>query len=178
MPTIQQIDDAILIFIQNHMHADLPDKIMPFISWLGNNGGIWIAVALLLIFFKKYRSTGFLILAALLVCFIFNDILLKPLVTRLRPCNIQPGAVLLIPRPADFSFPSGHSSSSFAAAAIIFFKNRRWGTAAIVLASLIAFSRLYLYVHYPSDVAAGILLGVATAFFTVWIVRKYKAGET
>lgn len=174
MPVIQQTDDAILNFIQTHMHTNLLDKIMPFVSWLGNIGGVWIVIAILLIIFSKHRSTGLFIIIALAICFLLNDILLKPLIARLRPCSIHPDAILLIARPTDFSFPSGHASSSFVSATIILFWNKRWGIAAMILASLIAISRIYLYVHYPSDVLAGILLGIATAFLSVQIILKFK----
>ncbi len=172
MTFIQQADEAILNFIQTHMHTSILDTVMPFISWLGNYGGIWIAIALFLLFFKKRRPAGLFMLAALLICFILNDIMLKPLLGRLRPYVIHADVIMLIPKLNDFSLPSGHSSSSFAAATVILLTNKRWGPAAIVLASLIAFSRLYLFMHFPSDVIAGTLLGIGTGFLVVSFGRK------
>jgi undecaprenyl-diphosphatase len=92
-------------------------------------------------------------------------VLAKPLIGRVRPCDVNTAVQLLIARPADFSFPSGHSASSFAAVFALYFRGARLWKPALALAVLIAFSRLYLYVHYPSDVLAGILIGAAIGWF-------------
>ena len=109
--------------------------------------------------------------AALLCGLIFGNLLLKPLIARVRPYDLREGIELLISKPSDYSFPSGHTLASFEAAVVLMVRERkRFGWAALVLAVLIAFSRLYLYVHYPSDVLGGILLGTAFALFSVWLV--------
>ena len=174
MPVIQQIDDTILNFIQSHFHIPFLDSIMLTISFLGNGAAVWIVIAVLLLSFKKYRSIGFLILAALLLCFLLGDVLLKPLIARARPFTVHPAMALLIPPPTDFSFPSGHTDSSFAASTVILLQKKSWGIVAILLAMLISFSRLYLYVHYPSDILGGALLGIAAAFAVTWLFKKYK----
>ena len=138
---------------------------MPIITSLGNGGIIWILTALILIATKKYRVTGIAVLAALLLNLLIGNIILKPLIARVRPCDINTAVQLLIPRPTDYSFPSGHTLSSFAAATVIFLRDKRFGIAALILASLIAFSRLYLYVHYLSDVLGGIVIGAAIGIF-------------
>ena len=174
MRNIQQIDDAILAFIQNNMHLPALDVIMPVISMLGSGAAIWVVITIILLITKKYRTLGISMAVALTLCFLIGNCMLKPLVARPRPFDLFPDMKLLISRPGDFSFPSGHTMSSFAAASVIFIKNKRWGTAALVLACLIAFSRLYLFVHYPSDVVTGMILGVGAAFLAVRINERSK----
>lgn len=98
--------------------------------------------------------------------------MLKNLIQRPRPFTLLPGVSLLIPPPGSSSFPSGHTGSSFACAAAIFLLNRKWGVPALALAALIAFSRLYLSVHYPTDLLAGALLGVGSALLARWLCRR------
>ncbi len=174
MSGIQQLDEVILNFIQSHMHTALLDKTMPFVSLLGNVGFVWIAIAVIFLLSKKYRPTGFLILIALTLCFLLGDIFLKPFIARPRPFTIHPAMSLLISPPTDFSFPSGHTGSSFSAAIIILLNRKSWGIATMILASLIAFSRLYLYVHYPSDIIGGFLLSIVSAFLSIWLFSKIK----
>lgn len=133
---------------------------MPLISKLGNGGIIWLVLSGLLCVFPKYRKAGVTMLTALALDVLLCNVMLKPLVGRMRPFTVNTGVELLINAPKDFSFPSGHTAASFAAAfALLFVKNKLW-IPSMILASLIAFSRLYLYVHYPTDVLAGILLGL------------------
>lgn len=171
---IQQTDDAILNFIHTNLQFSILDKVMPSVSWVGNMGSIWIVIAILFILSKKHKTTGFIMIISLVLCVLIGNIALKHLVARIRPCYVHPEIVLLIPRPSDFSFPSGHTMSSFAAATVIILSDKRWGKMAIAMALLIAFSRLYLYVHYPSDIVGGILLGVTIAFISVKISEVYK----
>ena len=145
---------------------------MPVITSVGNGGIIWILIALIFIAVKKYRIAGISMLAALLINLLISNVILKQLIARVRPCDINTAVELLIPRPTDYSFPSGHTSSSFAAAIIIFCRNKRIGIFALVLASVLAFSRLYLYVHYPSDVIAGIIIGITAGLVTRILVIK------
>jgi undecaprenyl-diphosphatase len=155
---IQNADDKILDFIQLNMRNPACDKLMPLLSFLGNWGMVWIIAALVFIILKKHRQLGINLLLSLLLCTLIGNTLIKPLVERVRPCNVNMLYALLIARPEDFSFPSGHTTTSFGAAVTIFYYNKKMGVWAFVLAALIAFSRLYLYVHYPSDVLAGALL--------------------
>jgi len=163
----------VLDFIQSNIRSDFLDAVMPVITRLGDGGVIWIAIALIFIATKKYRTEGFAILTALLMHLLVCNIIMKPLVARIRPCDINTAIELLIPRPADYSFPSGHSSASFAASAVILYANKRMGMIAFIFAAAIAFSRLYLYVHYPSDVLGGIVLGVVFGVLSRRIVAKY-----
>lgn len=154
------VEFSILDFIQNQFRTPFGDFVMPLISKLGNGGIIWLVLSGLLCVFPKYRKAGVTMLTALALDVLLCNVMLKPLVGRMRPFTVNTGMELLINAPKDFSFPSGHTAASFAAAfALLFVKNKLW-IPSMILASLIAFSRLYLYVHYPTDVLTGILLGL------------------
>lgn len=153
-------DLAILDWIQANLCNSVLDFVMPLVSKLGNGGMIWIAFALLLLIFPKSRRTGAAMFVSLGLEVVCCNLILKPLVGRIRPFEINKAVELLVPRPTDFSFPSGHTGASFAAAGALFFRGDRMWIPSCILAALIAFSRLYLYVHYPSDVLAGALLGI------------------
>ena len=165
----------ILDFIQENLRCSFLDKVLPVITKLGDAGIFWIIVAIVLLFFKKTRKTGIMAGVALILGLVIGNLTLKPLVARIRPYDM-PGVEmeLLIERLSDKSFPSGHTLASFEAATVLLINDKRFGIPAIVLASVIAFSRLYLYVHYPTDVLAGIVLGVAIAFASCFIVNKIQ----
>lgn len=148
-----------LLYALQTIHHPVLDFLMVFLSALGNAGILWIAVTLVMLFIKKYRNTGWQMAIAMAVVFVVGNLVLKNLVARDRPCWIDPNVMLLVPSPHDFSFPSGHSMNSFTAATVLFLNDRRLGIPALALASLIAFSRLYNFVHFPTDVLAGILIG-------------------
>lgn len=169
MEFIQNIDYAVLEFIRIHMSSGILDQTMPFITRLGSGALIWIVAALVFLISKKFRTDGLLLIISLLLCGLVGNIILKPLIARTRPFDVNTAIYLLIAKPTDFSFPSGHTMSSFAAATVIFHANRNMGIAAFILAVLIAFSRLYLYVHYPSDIIGGILIGVLISATTIHI---------
>lgn len=143
------------------IHFNFLDNLMTFITNLGNGGIIWIAIIIILLFQKnnKFKREGFTIAIALIIFSIIGLLILKPIIRRPRPFNFY-NVDLLIGEPFGFSFPSGHTGSSFSAATVINFHNKKAGFFAIVLASLIAFSRMYHFVHYPTDVLAGILIGI------------------
>lgn len=166
------MDRAVLFFIQEHFHTPFTDAFFPLVTFLGEAGAVWILIALLFIGRKQERNKGIMLLAALVLTFLLGDCLLKNLIQRPRPFVDMP-AELLIPAPSSYSFPSGHSSSSFAAAVILYKIRRSWGIVAFCGAGLIAFSRVFLFVHYPTDVLAGTLLGILVGT-TVWYgYRKF-----
>lgn len=166
--------------LQN-FHTPLLDQVMVFLTTLGNGGMVWIGLAVVLLVIPKYRIYGLTMLVALLISIMLGNVILKNIVARPRPSWVDPSVKLLIPNPTNYSFPSGHTFTSFAAAGSLFLYNKKSGVAAIVLASLIGFSRMYLYVHYPSDVLAGALFGLAAAeaaFCGVqYITIRYKMGS-
>ena len=160
MGRIQSLDYRILALIQRRMRCKVLDKMMPGISAVGNNGYIWIALAFLFICIRHYRICGYTMMGAILICAVICNLIIKPAVARFRPCHTVSSMPLLIRRPTDYSFPSGHTISSFAAAMVLFHFHYIIGIAAFVLAFLIAFSRVYLFVHYPTDVLVGACLGM------------------
>ena len=172
---IQQLDWQLLNGLQQICHTKVGDVLMPWISSLSNHGEIWILLALALLCTKKYRRVGICIGISLLIGFLLGNIVLKNLIARPRPCDLQPWVALLVPNPTDYSFPSGHSLASFAAATALFCFEKRWGAAAYILAALIAFSRLYLFVHFPSDVICGSLLGIAIGAAVSYGCRRWQA---
>ncbi len=151
---------SILDFIQQNMRSGFMDAVMVFVTHLGDLGAIWAVVGIICLFKREWRPTGIALLLGLALAFVVTSLVLKPLVARPRPCDIETGVQLLVSRPSGWSFPSGHAAASFAAVSVLFFRKNRWWPAALVLALAIAFSRLYLFVHFPTDVIAGALVGI------------------
>ena len=137
------------------------DEAMRFVTSLGNFSIAWVMLALVLILIPKTRKIGLVVMVAVVLDSVLCNVILKNIFLRPRPCYVNTAINLLIPRPLGYSFPSGHTSASFAAVAALYFSGERkiW-KAALALAILIAFSRMYLYVHYPTDVLGGILVGI------------------
>ena len=155
----------ILDWIQQ-MRTPVGDVWMVFISRLGNAGMIWILFTCLLLMIPRTRRWGAALAAALCLDAIICNILLKPMVCRIRPCDVNQTVQLLIARPADYSFPSGHTAASFASVSALYFAGRkRMAAGALIVSVLIAFSRMYLYVHYPTDVLGGMIVGCAAGYF-------------
>ena len=153
---------------------------MLFVSSLGNFGAIWIALATLLLIIEKYRHSGLAVSIALLIDFVAVNLIIKPLVGRERPCDVTVPEDMLLACLSDHSFPSGHTAAAFAAAFALFLCHKRAGSAALILAVLMGFSRLYLFVHFPSDVIAGALLGPSFGFigYKFALRRNKKAPNT
>ena len=126
--------------------------------------------------YEKIPGRGRGHLGRLLVCVLAGNLLLKNVVARPRPCDVIPEMPLLIPQPQSFSFPSGHTMSSFAAATVLLFASWKWGIAAYAMAGVVGFSRVYLFVHYPTDVLAGVALGIAVAGWSSGSLPK-RAGS-
>lgn len=154
------LDWTILHAIRDLTTCPFLDFLLPRLTTLGNGGAIWVAAGCGLLCTRKYRKQGILLLAGLAVGGLVGNAFLKNLIARPRPCWLDPSVPLLIPTLQDYSFPSGHTMASAIGATILTRTDRRFGYAAIPLAVLIAFSRLYLYVHFPSDVLAGAVIGV------------------
>ena len=157
------------------MRCAFLDVLLPFFSKLGDAGLIWIIIGVALLFTRRYRKTGIAVLLGLLAGVLIGNAALKNLIARPRPCWLQPEMLHLVANPADYSFPSGHTLSSAVAAAALTRGERRFGFAAIPLAGLIAFSRRYLFVHLPSDILCGAILGAAIGYFVFEIVKRLKS---
>lgn len=169
-------DLPILDWIQETMQCAFLDKTMRIVTLFGDGGVFWIGIAVLLLFFAKYRKTGFSMGMALVLGLVVCNITLKPLVARIRPYDFQlqefgKEISLLISAQHDFSFPSGHTIASFEACTVLLLHDKRMGIPATVLAILIAFSRLYLYVHYPTDVLVSLVLGIAFGLLGSFLVN-------
>lgn len=163
-----QADGNVLLWIQENLRTSILSDIMIFITHLGDCGIIWIVIAMLLMLSPKTRKVSIMTIIALFVSLLINNLLLKNSICRLRPFEVINGLIPLIQAPTDFSFPSGHSASSFAVAGILLARtNKHIGIPAWILAFLIAFSRLYIGVHYPTDVIAGMLIGIFIAMETI-----------
>lgn len=173
---IDTFDKTILSWFQS-IQNDIATGFLSVLTKLGEAGILWIIAGLLMLIFVKEKKYGVIVLLSLLFCLIFGNGLLKNLVARPRPCHRPHEYIMLIGIPNDYSFPSGHTFSSVAATIGIWHWNRKWGMAAAVVAVLMMFSRLYFYVHYPTDILGGIILGTILAFLSIGIVEKTLAGE-
>ena len=170
-------DLPILDWIAANLWCPFLDVVMPIITMFGDAGIFWIAVSVLFMITKKHRKTGIGMALALVMGLLICNIWLKPTVARIRPYDFQmeyfmKEIPLLAGTMHDFSFPSGHTIASFEGAVVILLNNKKLGIAAVILAVLIAFSRLYLYVHYPTDVIVSIILGTAFAFLGNYLAKK------
>ena len=141
------------LYALQQIHNPVLDKIMVALSTIGNAGILWIVIAVILLIMKKTRRCGAQMALAMLLTFIIGNLVLKNMISRDRPCWIDPTVALLVKNPTDFSFPSGHSMNGFTAAVTILFYDK----------SLVAFSRLYNFVHFPTDVFAGVVIGTVVA---------------
>ena len=165
-----QLDLAILDWMQLHVRCEFLDRVMPVLTALGNAGIFWILLTVVLLCTKRYRRLGVLCACSLVLDLVVCNLTIKPLVDRVRPFVLSPSAPeLLVAPPGDASFPSGHTAASFAATSALYAGGSRLWIPAAVLSLLIAFSRLYLYVHYPSDVLAGMVLGTVLGFVARWL---------
>ena len=161
-----------ILYTLQELRTPLVDGLMVFITSLGDHGWFWILMGVLLFSFPRTRLLGGCMLISIAAGFLLGNVLLKNMAARQRPCWLDPSVELLVRVPKDFSFPSGHSLVSFEGAVCIFLFNRKWGIPALMLAVLIAFSRLYLFVHFPTDVLAGIIMGTVIAWSVVRTAKR------
>ncbi len=153
------------------LHRDWLTPVMVFFTTIGEHGLFWIALSIVLACIPRTRKCGVTMMAAMAFTFLVGNLLLKNIIARPRPCAVDTSVRLLIPFPSEYSFPSGHSSNGFTAACVIFCYYHKAGIAAFLTASIIAFSRMYFFVHYPTDILGGIILGIADALLAVYCVR-------
>lgn len=170
---IQNIDWALLRWIRDTFQCGALDFLMPKITALGNGGAVWVVAAACMTISKKYRKFGIAMFAALAAGVLVGNVCLKHLIARPRPCWLE-SIQLLIKNPTDYAFPSGHTLSSVIGAFMLTAANRKFGLPAVLLAVLIGFSRLYLYVHFPSDVLASAVIGVLLGSITVYAITIAK----
>lgn len=176
MDSLISVDKGILMLVQNYLQNDM---LTPFWTVFTNAGVIAFIVAILgFLLVKKTRFCGFVTLFSIGLEVLLSNGIIKTLIARPRPFDIYPDIIPLISPPTDFSFPSGHTGFAFAAAFVMYrMLPRKYGIPALLLAAFIAFSRLYLGVHYPSDVLFGVGIGVLTAEAAVGLAEKYLASR-
>lgn len=180
MDAILNFDFTVLNFIQEHFRCDFLDAVMAFLSYAGNAGLIWIVAAAVMLLFKKTRAAGVIALVSMGVAYLLGDWVIKPLVQRPRPfrfdseLNMFLNAELPIKKPGHYSFPSGHSSVAVAFLTVLIAKHKRLALIALLPVLLMMFSRLYNYVHFPTDVLFGALFGALVAVTVLIVFRKTK----
>ena len=166
--------ELMLLTVLQGLRTQILDAGMLFFTHLGDAGFIWAALTAVLLVFRRTRRVGCVLAAALLVDAVLCNLILKPLVARIRPCDILADVQLLISRPDEFSFPSGHTAASFASVTALWLAGKKqWALAALPLGVLIAFSRMYLFVHYPTDIIGGVLVGVGCGWIGAKLVEMF-----
>lgn len=176
MDIILQWDANVLLWIQENMRTEWMTVIMKAITRLGDGGCLWIVLAVMLLVIGKTRKVGFASAVALIITFVTVNLGIKNFVARTRPYEVIEGLTRLVGEQSDFSFPSGHSAHAFAVGVVILIMMpRKIGVPIFVISVLMAYSRLYVGVHYPTDVIAGALIGTIIAFVSVLIVNKISA---
>ena len=166
------MDFNILYAIQN-IRTPMLDKIFVTISSIpGDYGQMWVVLGVLLLLFKKTRKCGLVMIASYLLVYGVGQYVLKDLIARPRPCHIDETIELLVKKPSSYSCPSTHSAWAFAATTSVYLFNKKYGLLTYIFSSLVAFSRMYLFVHFPSDVLLGIVLGIIFAILVKKLINK------
>ena len=167
-----ELEEQILLFVQDHMRNAALTPVMKGITMLGDMGAVWILISIGLCLSKRWRKTGVTGMCAVGLSVMVNNVFLKHLVARARPFDVIQNLVPLITKPTDYSFPSGHTACSFAVAFLLFRKlPKKYGIPCLLLATLIGFSRIYLGVHYLSDVIAGAVSGIVLSYAADYLVN-------
>ena len=174
MQGFSEIDGQILLWIQEHLRNDTLTPFVKGVTYLGNYGALMIAACIVLMIIPNTRKLGLICTAAMVVNVIVNNVMLKNIFDRTRPYEVVDGLRCIVAKPLDPSFPSGHTSASFSVGSVIFGEvPRKIGAAVLVLCAMIAFSRLYVGVHYPTDVLCGMVSGTLIGCFCCVMYHKY-----
>lgn len=168
-------EGSILLWIQNNLRSDFLDPIMKAITMLGDKGMIWILITLVLLILRRTRPLGVICAASMVFGLIITNLIIKNWAARIRPYEVVQGLKCIVPLADDWSFPSGHTTNSLACAWVLFRRTpKKCGVPALILAILIAFSRLYVGIHYPTDVLGGAVIGICCACLAMWLVPKLE----
>ena len=175
MNAIFNFDASILLWLQNSVRNPVLNPVMIFITHLGDKGLFWVALTYLLLCFRKTRRASVTSMISMVITLLVVNVVLKNWIARVRPYELIEGLNLMIGKQHDFSFPSGHAGNSLACAWVLYRRApKKWGVPALVMAVLISLSRLYVGVHYPTDVFAGIAIGIAAAEASIAIVKALR----
>ena len=164
---------SILHAIQS-LHNPILDQIMTgvFNNLVGSLGQLWIIVGLVLLIIPKTRKCGAAVILSYLVSFLIGNEWLKDLIARPRPCAVDDTVQLIVKKPGSFSCPSVHTYLAFSSAMAIYHYYKKPGIGVFIFAALVGFSRIYFFVHYPTDVLFGAVLGILTAFVVCVVLDK------
>ena len=175
MDAIFQFDSSILLWIQDNLRAGALSPVVKVITHLGDKGAFWILVTLVLLAIRKTRPLGVICAVSMVTGLVVTNLIIKNWVARVRPYELIHGLECIVARADDFSFPSGHTTNSLACAWVLFRRApKKWGVPALILALLIALSRLYVGIHYPTDILGGLVIGIGSACFAMWLVPKLE----
>ncbi len=175
MDAILQFDSSTLLWIQDTLRG-AADPVVKIITHLGDKGILWIALTLILLAFRKTRRLGVFCMFSMLIGLVVTNLVIKNWVARVRPYELVDGLQRIIEAQHDYSFPSGHTTNSLACAWVLFRRApKKYGVTALVVAILISLSRLYVGVHYPTDVLGGAVIGICSAMLALWLVPKLEA---
>ena len=187
MEALLQMDAGILLWIQEYLRNDFLDPIMKFITHLGDDGILWIGLLVILLCIPKTRKTALLGAASLLLTFIITNLCLKPFIARVRPYEVIEGLTRIIEKQSDRSFPSGHTANSMAVGVMLWMISQKYeklgdkklyfpkaaGWFFLILSILIGLSRLYVGVHYPTDVLGGALIAIADVMIVFGVYKMF-----
>lgn len=166
---IKKWDKGVISWISKFNNPFI-NKFMVLLTRLGDGGFVWVTIAISFLITKRYKSVSLKILLSLCLTTIVGEVVIKRLVGRLRPSQIISKEDLLIKKPTSYSFPSGHTASSFGVAVILSEAFPFINILIFCLASLIGISRVYLKVHYPTDVIVGAIIGTLCGLVTEMII--------
>ena len=175
MDAILQFDSSILLWIQDNLRSDFLTPVMKVVTHLGDKGIFWILLTLALLIVRKTRKLGVRCGFSMVFGLIITNLILKNWVARVRPYEVIQGLECIVKKADDWSFPSGHATNSLACAWVLLRRApKKWGVTALVLAILISLSRLYVGIHYPTDVIGGAAIGIGCACLSLWLVPKLE----
>lgn len=176
MPTaISVFDFKLLLWVQENVRTPILSAFFIPFTTIGNAGFLFIFIGVVLSFFKKTRRAGLTLLISLALSFILNDLTVKNIIQRARPYNSYSQIIPLVPPPGKYSFPSGHTAAAFSSMVTLFFTKKKYAIPGLILAVIMGLSRIYVGVHYPSDVLCGAILGSVVAVIVSLTVKKaYK----
>lgn len=179
MNGIQAIDENILLWVQENIRSDKVTPLIQTLTHLGDFGLLWIGFSLILMFNKDTRKAGKLSLISICLCFLLNNLILKNLIERDRPYEVLNELKILIERQPDSSFPSGHAANSLASAIVFFqmFKGKKSKFTVLMAGIVIALTRVYVGVHYLSDVLVGISVGILSGLSVCKVAKKREKND-